>query len=163
MDPLVLIRYVHLLSAFIFVSALMAAHWNVIAARRDADWRARAALFELNQRIGRYFALAPLLALGIAGNLLAIQLGYRMADTPTFRIVNGLWMLQLVLLVAVEISSAGKLAALSRAAANATSRDDSNSADPVEWRPLLGRWRLGNAAQLVLFVVLLYFMARPWS
>ncbi len=162
MDGASLIRYVHLLSAFVFVSAIFATHWNVLAARRTADWRARGPLFELNLRLTRLFALPSLLVIGLVGNVLAMQLGYRMADTPTFRIVNGLWLLQLVLLVVVEMAAADKLAALSRAAANAATRGDGNGADPVEWRPLLGRWRFGNAMQLLLFLVLLYLMARPW-
>lgn len=162
MDGPTVIRFVHLISAFVFVSALFATHWNVLAARRDPDWRVRAALFELNKRISRVFALTGLLALGVAGNLLAMQLGYRMADTPTFRIVNALWLLQVVLLFAVDLSTSAKLAALSRSAGNAAGRGDGNGSDPVEWRPLLGRWRAANAAQLVLFIVLLYFMARPW-
>lgn len=162
MDGPTLIRYVHLLAAFVFVAALFATHWNVLAARRTADWRPRAVLFELNARTARLFALPSLLVIGFAGNVLAMQLGYRMADTPTFRIVNVLWLLQLVTLVVIELSAAGKLAALARAAANAADRREGNGSDPVEWRPLLGRWRAGNALQLALFVGTLFLMARPW-
>ena len=162
MDGPTVIRYLHLLTAFVFVSAVFASHWNVLAARRATDWRSRAAHFELNVRIGRMFGLGSLVLLGILGNLLAMQLGYRMADTPSFRNANALWLLQLATYVAMELSAAAKLAAHSRAAANAATRGDGNGADPVEWRPLLGRWRIGNSTQLVLFVVQLYFMARPW-
>ena len=162
MDGPTAIRYLHLLTAFVFVSAVFASHWNVLAARRATEWHSRAALFELNVRIGRLFGLGALILLGIMGNMLAMQLGYRMADTPSFRSANSLWLLQLAIFVAIELSAASKLAALSRSAANAAGRGDGNGADPVEWRPLLGRWRIGNSTQLVLFVVQLYFMARPW-
>lgn len=162
MDGPTVARFLHLLSAFLFVAALFATQWNGVAARRATDWPVRAALFEANLRISRMFALPGLIALGVIGNLLGMQLGYRMADTPTFRIVNGLWVLQVLLFLVVDLSAAGRLAALSRAAANAAGRSESNGGDPVDWKTQLGRWRAGNAVQSILFVVMLTFMARPW-
>jgi len=162
MDGPTVARYFHLIMAFTFVASLLATQWNVLAARRSPEWPVRAALFELVLRISRLFGLPALIALGVIGNVLGMQLGYRMADTPTFRIVNGLWVLQVLLYLVVDLSAAGRLAALSRAAANGASRSEGNGGDPVDWKTQLGRWRAGNAVQSVLFFVLLYFMARPW-
>ena len=69
------VKYAHVLFSFVFVAALFATHWNVLAARRTKDWTARAALFELNQRLSVLFGLVALIGLGLAGNMLAMQLG----------------------------------------------------------------------------------------
>ncbi len=151
------VKYAHVLFSFVFVAALFAAHWNALAARRTNDWATRATLFELNQRLALVFGLVSLIALGLIGNILAMQLGYSMKDTPVFRVVNGLWLASLVLALAVDLPASFKLAGLARSAVNGP-----NGSDPVEWASTLGRWRVGNAAQLVLFLVLLYYMVSPW-
>ncbi len=152
------VKYAHVLFSFVFVAALFATHWNVLAARRAKDWTVRATLLELNQRISVVFGLAALLGLGLVGNFLAMQLGYSMKTTTVFRIVNGLWLGSLVLSLAVDLPTSMKLAALARSAASGP-----NGSDPVEWGGTLGRWRVANAAQLALFLGLLYFMVSPWQ
>ncbi len=152
------VKYAHVLFSFIFVAALFATHWNVLAARRTKDWTARAALFELNQRLSIMFGLAALIGLGLVGNMLAMQMGYSMKTTTVFRIVNGLWLASLALALAVDLPTSMKLSALARSAANG-----SNGNDPVDWSGALGRWRVGNMAQLGLFLVMLYYMVGPWA
>lgn len=152
------VKYAHVLLSFVFVAVLFATHWNVLAARRSNDWAARAALFDLNRRLSMMFGLAALLGLGIVGNLLAMQLGYSMKTTTVFRIVNGLWLASVAFALAIDLPTSMKLAALSRSAANGP-----NGSDPVEWKGALTRWRLGNTAQLILFLVMLYWMVGPWA
>ncbi|MEO5988651.1 MAG: hypothetical protein ABIU54_11715 [Candidatus Eisenbacteria bacterium] len=152
------VKYAHLLFSFVFVAALFATHWNVLAARRTQDWTVRAALFGLNQRISVMFGLGALLGLGLVGNFLAMQMGYSMKTTAVFRIVNGLWLASMTLSLAVDLPASMKLATLARSAATGP-----NGSDPVEWGNTLGRWRVGNAAQLLLFLSLLYFMVSPWQ
>lgn len=154
---IVWVEYAHVLLAFLFVAALFATHWNVLAARRTKDWTVRATLFELNQRISVMFGLGALLGLGLLGNVMAMQMGYSMKTTPVFRIVNGLWFGSLVLSVAVDLPNSMKLASLARAASRGP-----DATDPAGWSNTLGRWRAGNAAQLALFLCLLYFMVSPW-
>jgi hypothetical protein len=89
-------------------------------------------------------------------------MGYRMADTVTFRFANGLWSASLVLLLVLELPAARKLAALARAAASASDRGDAATGEPVDWKSTLTRWRIGNGLQLVLVVVTLYYMVSPW-
>lgn len=152
------VKYAHLLLSFVFVAAVFATHWNALAARRTKDWAARAALFELNKRISLMFGLAALIGLGLVGNILAMQLGYSMKTTTVFRIVNGLWLGSLMIALAVDLPLSMKLAALARSAANGP-----NGSDPVDWNSSLARWRMGNIAQLGLFLVMLYYMVGPWS
>lgn len=157
MESFSLVRFLHVLLAFVYVAALFAAHWNLLAARRSASWAERALLFEMNRRNALVFGFLPLLALGILGNLLAMSLGYRMATTPTFRIANGLWLVSVVVAALLDLPVAARLAARARAAAT------NGGGEPVEWNSLVGRWRIGNALQLVLFLALLYFMVAPWQ
>jgi hypothetical protein len=157
MPVLAWMKYLHVLLSFVFVASLFATHWNVLAARRTKDWTVRASLFELNQRLSVMFGLAALLGLGILGNFVAMQMGYSMKTTTVFRIVNGLWLASLVFTLALDMPMSMKLAGLARSAANGR-----NGSDPVEWGSTLSRWRLGNAAQLVLFLVLLHYMISPW-
>ena len=49
--PLPIVEYLHVLFGFTYVAALMAAHWNALAARRTTNWNERAALFDLNRRL----------------------------------------------------------------------------------------------------------------
>lgn len=150
-----LLEYLHLVTAFVFSAAVIGAHANTLAARRTSSWAERAALFESNLRLAMIFELAGLLAAGMAGNVLAMKLGYRMADTPLFRVANGLWLLALVVAVGVERPAAAKLAALARGAV-------STGAEPGAFKATLRRWRLANGIVLALFLTLLYFMVSPW-
>lgn len=156
MESFSIVRFLHLLLGFVYVSSLFAAHWNLLAARRTDSWSERSLLFEMNRRNALVYGFLPLLLIGLLGNVLAMQLGHRMATTPTFRIVNGLWLVALLISALLDLPAASRLAARARAAAA------NGGGEPVEWKSLLGRWRLGNALQMVLFVVLLYFMAAPW-
>lgn len=156
MESFSIVRFSHLLLAFVYVASLFAAHWNLLAARRTENWSERALLFEMNRRNALVFGFLPLLLIGVLGNVLAMQLGYRMATTPTFRIVNGVWLVAVLVAALLDLPATSRLAVRARAAAS------NGGGEPVEWKSLLGRWRLGNSLQLVLFIVLLYFMVAPW-
>ena len=151
------VEYLHVLFGFTYVSALMAMHWNTLAARRTTHWGERAALFELNRRLGMVFALGALVGAGVVGQLLAMQLGYRMAETRSFQLGNALWLVNLLVLLAVDLPQSSRLAAQARAAANGGA-----TAEPVGWTGTLDRWRIGNGVQLLVFLVLLWVMVAPW-
>ncbi len=151
------VEYLHVLFGFTYVAALMAMHWNTLAARRTANWNERAALFELNRRLGMMFALGSLAAVGVVGQLLAMELGYRMAETRSFQVANALWLVNLIVLLAVDLPQSARLAAQARAAANGGATNE-----PVGWTGTLDRWRIGNGVQLLVFLVLLWVMVSPW-
>ncbi|MBI5170153.1 MAG: hypothetical protein HZA61_11735 [Candidatus Eisenbacteria bacterium] len=155
--PLPIVEYLHVLFGFTYVAALMAAHWNALAARRTTNWNERAALFELNRRLGITFALGALIGAGVLGQMLGMSLGYKMADTRSFQIANALWLVNLLALLAVDLPQGSRLAAQARAAANSGATNE-----PVGYTGALDRWRIGNAVQLLVFLVLLWFMVAPW-
>ena len=74
-------------------------------------------------------ALPSLLGVGLIGNLFAIQLGYRMKDTPLFVLANILWVLLLVITFTMEMPASGALGALSDAAADAAAWGEHASSD----------------------------------
>ena len=157
----VAIRYLHLLFAFAWFAAVFAAHWNTLQARRAKDWSTRATLFAINRGLSVMVALPSLLGVGLIGNLFAIQLGYRMKDTPLFVVTNILWVLLLVITFTMEMPASGALGALSHAAADAAARG--GQGEPAGWTRELGRWRMANGIQLLLYIVLLALMVSPWS
>ncbi|HEX5632179.1 MAG TPA: hypothetical protein VFX50_03090, partial [Gemmatimonadales bacterium] len=105
-------RYLHVLFAFTWFAAVFAAHWNTLQARRSKDWAQRATLFAVNRGLSTMIALPSLLGVGIVGNLLGVQLGYRMKDNPLFMAANGLWLVLVLVTLALEMPATG---ALSRA------------------------------------------------
>ena len=161
-----LVKYLHMALAFTYVGATLAAHWNTLSARRKDDWRERAALFETNRLISMAFALGALIGTGLVGNVLAMQLGFRMGSTRVLQIVNGLWVIMVLVSIVIEIPLSTRLAAVARSAANNTNREGGaarGGQEPVDWPGALGRWRIGNALQLLLFFIMLWFMASPWK
>jgi uncharacterized membrane protein len=157
----VAIRYLHLLFAFAWFAAVFAAHWNTLQARRAKDWSARATLYAINRGLSAMIALPSLLGVGLVGNMLAMQLGYRMKDTPLLMVVNALWLGLVAVTLALEMPAAGALGALSHASADAAARG--GQGEPAGWTRELRRWRLANALQLLLYVVLLALMVSPWG
>jgi hypothetical protein len=162
----IVVRYLHLLFAFLYAGSLIGAHWNTISARKRADWRERAALFAANRRLGMLAALPGLVLLGVAGNLLAMQLGFHMGASVSLTVVNVLWLACLLAALIVELPAGAALAALARAAAEDPGAAAGGAApagrEPAGFAGELGRWRLANGIQLVLFVILLGFMVAPW-
>lgn len=158
---LLAIRYLHVLFAFAWFAAVFAAHWNTLQARRAKDWGVRATLFGVNRGLSAMIALPSLLGVGLVGNLVAMQMGYRMKDTPVFMAANGLWAILVLVTLAMEMPASGALGALSHAAADAATRG--GQGEPAGWTRELGRWRMANAIQLALFVVLLALMLAPWG
>mgnify|MGYP001220101329 CR=1 FL=1 len=158
---LVAIRYLHLLFAFAWFAAVFAAHWNTLQARRAKEWSARAPLFGINRGLSAMVALPSLLGLGLVGNMLAMQLGYRMKATPLFMVANGLWAVLVLVTLAMEMPASGALGALAHAAADAAARG--GEGEPAGWTRELGRWRMANGIQLLLYIVLLALMVSPWG
>jgi len=157
---LIAIRFLHLVFAFAWFAAVFAAHWNTLHARRAGEWSARATLFGINRGLSTMVALPSLLGLGLVGNLLALQQGYRMRDTPLFMAANGLWAVLVVVTLAMEMPATGALGALALAAADAAARG--GQGEPAGWTRELGRWRRANGIQLLLYIVLLALMVSPW-
>jgi hypothetical protein len=150
----IVFHYLHLLFAFMWFAAVFGAHWNTMQAKR-------ATLFGVNRTLSAMVALPMLLGTGIVGNLLAMQLGYRMKDTPMFMMANGLWALLVLITLVIEIPASGALGALAHASADAAARG--GSGEPAGWSRELGRWRMANMVQLLLYIVLLAIMAAPWG
>lgn len=158
---LVAISYLHLLFAFAWFAAVFAAHWNTLQARRAKEWAARATLFGINRGLSAMVALPSLLGVGLIGNMLALQMGYRMKDTPMFMVANGLWAALVLVTLAMEMPASGALGALAHAAADAAARG--GQGEPAGWTRELGRWRIANGIQLLLYIVLLALMVSPWG
>lgn len=157
MPPIPLIEYFHVLLGIVFVATLFASQWNMVAARRTENWPERARLFAANRRLALVFALPSLLATGVLGTLLANRLGFLMATTRSLQLVTGLWIVLLVILLAFDLPLSSQLAAMARTASNA-----SNGGRPVGWQGSITRWRVANATQMMVFLVLLWFMVAAW-
>src|SRR5262245_56011294 len=156
-----LFHYLHVLFAFAWFAAVFAAHWNTMQVRRTSNWDTRSTLLGINRGLSVMVALPGLLGVGVLGNLFAMQLGYRMAHTPLFMVVNALWVVLVVVTLAMEMPASGALGALAHAAADAAARGDHN--EPAGWGRELSRWRTANAVQLLLYAVLLALMIVPWG
>src|SRR5262249_57520192 len=85
------LRYLLILLAFAWFAAVFAAHWNTLQARRAHEWSVRATLFAVNRGLSTLVSLPALIGVGLVGNVFALQMGYRMRDTPLFIAANGLW------------------------------------------------------------------------
>ncbi len=144
----------HLLFAFVFVGAVMSAHWNVLAARRTADWARRAALLESNVRATTMYGIASLVLLGVFGNLASVALDYRMATDSWPRVSNGLWLVLLGVALALDLPAARRLAALARAGAEGGATTGFDAA--------LTRWRISNGLMLAFFLGFLWLMVFRW-
>lgn len=155
--PQPVVEYLHVLFGFTYVAALMASHWNTMAARKTTNWTERAALFEQNRKLSLVFCFGSLLGAGVVGQMLAMQLGYRMSDTRAFQVANALWLVNVIVLLVFDLPLTSRLAAQARAAANG-----GTTGEPVGWTGALDRWRIGNGVQLLVFLVLLWFMVSPW-
>ncbi len=158
---LTVLRYLHILFAFAWFAAVFAAHWNTLQARRASEWSVRATLFALNRGLSTLVSLPAVVGVGLVGNVFALQMGYRMKDTPLFMAVNGLWALLVVVTLALEMPASGALGALAHAAADAAARG--GQGEPAGWARELGRWRMANGIQLLLYLVLLALMVAPWG
>ena len=155
------LHYLHVLFAFAWFGAVFAEHWNTLQARRSKEWAVRATLFDLNRGLSTLVALPALICVGLLGNVFAMQLGYRMAKTPLFMVVNALWVVLVVVSLAMEMPATGALGALAHAAADAAARG--GQGEPAGWGRELGRWRAANGLQLLLYAVLLALMITPWG
>lgn len=157
-DWVLVLKFFHLLFAFLYVSSLALADWNAAAARRAGTWRERATLFRTTFNATTVTGLGGLLMLGILGNVLSVALGYRMGADAWMQWVNGLWVLATVLMAAVNVPTAGALARM----ATKMSEAAEGTPQPDRWAGALTRWRLARTAQNVLFLALLVLMVFRW-
>ena len=154
------LRFLHLFFAFVYVGSLMVTEWNGREARRNNDWGVRAMLFRTLFVSSLVGGLGGLILSGVFGNMLAVFTGYDMATTVWLHVANGLWVLAGLILGLVTIPSAAKLARIAREmAAAAEPRKDSL----LQYSSVLTRWRLGNVAQSVLYLILLLVMVFRWG
>ncbi len=158
MAPDRILEYLHLLLAFVFAGATMAFHWNLLATGRATGWQERATLMELNRRLSLVFALPSLLGVGLTGNVLAARMGHHFSGMRPLQIVIGLWIVELIVSLTLEVPLAARLAGMARAAAGGA-----NGGTPVGWGSTLRRCRVGSTVQLVLFLVLLGYMVAVWK
>lgn len=153
--PTNLLRFVHVALACTFSAGVIGSHLSVLAARRAPTWQAKAALYGITRTCAVVFGLGSLLLLGVLGNVLALSLGYRMADTPVFRLANGLWLFAVLGSLLLEAPAAAGLVAQTRGL-------PSDAPEPAGHAATLARWRLGNGIVLVAWAVSLWFMTQPW-
>lgn len=144
----------HLFFAFGFVGTLVLADWNSRAARATTDWGRRALLFDIVGRAARLAGAGTLILTGLAGNLLAVELGYRMSSDPWLRWVNGLWLAALAAQFAICLPAVRRIEEIARSAAG--------GGDGAGWDSALKRWRLGNALLSLLYLGLLGLMVFRW-
>jgi len=144
----------HLFFSFGFVGTLVVADWNSRAARASQDWGQRAALFGIISRASRIAGAGSLLLSGVFGNLLSVDLGYRMATDAWLRWANGLWLGAVLVMFFVCLPGARRLESVTSAAAGGGSAEGYEAA--------LRRWRFGNALLSLLYLTLLALMVFRW-
>jgi len=154
MIPIGIWKLLHLFFAFSFVGTLVVADWNGRAARAAQNWAHRALLFDIVARASGIGGLGSLLVLGVLGNAMAPELGYRMATSTWMWAVNAVWLVTVLVMAMVALPGVNRLAALARQAA---------AGEPAaEFDAALKRWRLGNLAMSLLYLALLVLMVFRW-
>ncbi len=146
--------FLHLFFAFSFVGSLVVAEWNGRAARATSDWAQRALLFRIVMLSSRVAGVGGLVLLGIFGNLWSLPAGYRMATDLWPRLVNGLWLVTVVLMTFVVLPAASRLNRIAESGAAGGPTDG--------WDATLKRWRLGNLLLSLLYLGLLVLMVSHW-
>lgn len=144
----------HLFFAFGFVGTLVLADWNSRAARGTTDWGRRQLLFDIVGRASRIAGAGTLLLTGLAGDMLAVQLGYRMSADFWLRWVNGVWLAAVVVQFAICLPAVRRIEEIARSAAGGEAG--------AGWDSALRRWRWGNALLSVLYLGLLALMVFRW-
>lgn len=157
-NGILVLKFFHLLFAFLYVSSLALADINSAAAQRATTWRERATLFRATFTATAATGLGGLLLLGILGNVLSVMLGYRMGADAWMQWVNGLWVLAVVLMIALSVPAAGALSRMSTKMSEAAE----GTAPPAAWATTLTRWRIARIAQNLLFLALLVLMVFRW-
>jgi hypothetical protein len=168
----ILWRFLHLLFGFSFVGAITLAEWNGRAARATPDWGRRAALWGVVRSTTQVLGLGALLLLGIFGNLLAVSLGLPFAGS-WMRMVNGLWLVGILLDLLVALPVSRTLVSICESAARESSEaagavgagpDARAGGAAAEYAGALVRWRMANALLSIFFVLMLLLMVlRPAS
>jgi hypothetical protein len=165
-------KFLHLLFAFSFVGALTIAEWNGRAARSMTEWGRRAALWGVVRVTTQVLGIGALVLLGIFGNLLALSFGLPMGGL-WMRVVNGVWLIGLLLYLLAAVPTANRLVTLCEAAARGGSgpagEEPAGSPPAPHQAPgknpegdayaaTLGRWRMANVLLSIFFVLMLVLM-----
>jgi hypothetical protein len=141
--------FLHLFFAFSYVGSLVVADWNGRAARRSTDWAQRSLLWDIVRRSGLVGGLGSLALLGVFGNLAARGAGVQMSS-PWMMIVNGLWVVGMLLTGFAGVPAARRLTALSAAVAAGGTAPD--------YDRVLKVWRWANVVQSVFYLTMLALM-----
>jgi hypothetical protein len=104
--------------------------------------------------------MGGLILAGVLGNMLAVFSGLDMARTAWLHAANTLWLLSGLTLGIVGIPGAASLARIAREMAAAAEPQGDRIR---EYSRVLKRWRLGNVAQSVLYLLLLLVMVFRWG
>jgi len=147
-------RFLHLLFAFSFVGAITLAEWNGRQARATADWGRRAALWGVVRLTTRVLGLGALVLLGLLGNLLAVGLELPVGGR-WMMLVNGLWLVGLLLYLFVALPTVRHLVTLCEKAA---ASDPSAGGPPEGYDATLARWRLAYVVLGIFYVLMLALM-----
>jgi hypothetical protein len=143
-------RFLHLFFAFGYAGTLTVAEWNSRSARRTREWPQRAVLWDTIRISSLGPGLFGLLMLGVFGNLTAAGLKPR----SWVMTVNGLWLLNLLVLAGVCLPGAARLARIAR--------DTAGGGSTEGYDRTYARWRVANALLTLLFVALLVLMVLRW-
>jgi hypothetical protein len=143
-----------LLVTVTFVSAVLSAHWNVLAARRTNDWRRRAALLESNHRTALLLGVPSLLLLSVFANGASLALGYQVVEDGWLQWLNATWVIVLMLVALFDLATGRRLVGFARSAAR--------GGDASGFDVALGRWRISSAMLLGSFLLFLTLMVPRW-
>lgn len=147
-------RFLHLFFAFSYVGLLMLSERNGRAVLATSDWGQRAILLQVVQISTRVAGIGGFVLLGVFGNVLAVRSGYRMVDDRWLAAINGLWLLNVAILMFFTAPHISRLARIAAEAARGGSSDG--------WAMALGRWRFGNVLLSLLYVAFLALMVFRW-
>lgn len=147
-------KFLHLFFSFSFVGTLVLADWNGRALRASRDWAQRALLLEIIHLSTRTAGLGSLVLLGLFGNLVSMNVGYKMATDVWLRWVNGLWLLAVLLTGFWNLPALTRMRSLAKAA--------TGTQEVPEFDAGMRRWRLGNAVLSLLYLALLVLMVFRW-
>ena len=147
--------FLHLFFAFSYVGSLVVADWNGRAARRSTDWAQRSLLWDIVRRSSLVSGLGSLALLGVFGNLAARGAGMSMSS-PWMMIVNGLWVVGLLVAGFASVPAARRMTTLSATVAGGGTAPD--------YDRVLRVWRSANVVQTVFYLTMLALMVyRPLS
>jgi len=136
------VRFFHLLFAIAFVAGQVVGNFASRGLRTRTDPASRSALIELVRRAFWSAQLPGLVLAGVLGNVLAVQMGLRMASSPWLQQVNTLFLLMVLALIV------GSFPALRRL----------QSADDATFERSRKRWMMWHSILDLLYLITLIRM-----